>query len=167
MSQLLQQLDVAIGTRHYSPRTRQAYRRWVIRFVRFCGVQHPQGCGEEEVRAFVEHLAVKRRLSTSSQNQVRAALSFLYRDVLGQPLSRLPAEGRPTPVVRVPKVIDPVEVDRILLHLEGTPRLVVMLLYGGGLSLNEALHLRVKDIDLARRTLVVRSGRGNKERRTM
>ena len=167
MSRLLEQLSAAIHTRRYSARTERAYRRWVVRYVRFCGMRHPRECGVGEVKAFVEHLALQRRLGPSSQNQLIAALVFLYRDVLGQPLGALPAVVRPKVAQRMPNVLEAPDVDLVLAQMSGTPRLVTALLYGSGLRLSEALSLRVKDLDLVRCTLMVRGGKGNKDRRTV
>ncbi len=167
MPRLLEQLRAACRTRRYSPRTEKAYRRWVIRYVRFCGMRHPRECGVGEVKAFVEYLAARRRLGPSSQNQVIAALLFLYRDVLGQPLGALPAVVRPKLGHRLPNVLEPPDIDRVLGQMSGPAQLVVALLYGSGLRLNEALSLRVKDVDLVRFTVMVRGGKGDKDRRTV
>ncbi len=130
-------------------------------------MRHPRECGIADVRSFIEYLATERRLSASAQNQVIAALLFLYRDVLAQPLGALPAVVRPKAAHRLPNVLEPPEVERVIAQLAGTPQLVVMLLYGAGLRLGEALALRIKDLDLDRRTVMVRSGKGAKDRRTM
>jgi integron integrase len=115
----------------------------------------------------VEDLAVRTRLGPSSQNQAIAALAFLYRDVLGQPLGALPGVMRPKVSHRLPNVLEAPDVERVLAQMSGTPQLVVALLYGSGLRLGEALSLRVKDVDLVRRTVMVRAGKGNKDRRTV
>ncbi|MBK8247547.1 MAG: integron integrase [Gemmatimonadetes bacterium] len=167
MARLLDELHLAIRTRHYSRRTEKTYRSWIVRFVRFCDLRHPRKCGEAEVKAFIEHLAAGRQVAATTQNQAIAALLFLYRDVLGQPLGSLPAVVRPKLPHRLPNVLEPSEVERVIAAMTGTPRLVVMLLYGAGLRLNEAMHLRVKDLDLTRHTVVVRAGKGNKDRRSM
>lgn len=167
MPRLLEQVRAAIRTRHYSPRTERTYRSWIIRYVRFCGLRHPAECGEVEVKAFVEALTGARPLSASTQGQAIAALLFLYRDVLGRPLARLPSVVRPKHAHRLPNILEPPEVDLVLARLTEPVKLVVALLYGSGLRLNEALSLRLKDIDLVRRTIVVRAGKGNKDRRAM
>ena len=167
MPRLLDAVRAALRVRHYSWRTEKAYVGWVVRFVRHCGMRHPRECGEGDARSFLELLAVQRGVSASTQNQARAALMFLYRDVLAAPLSggsnMVPAKTR----VRVPNVLEKSGVEAVLGHLDGAPRLVVMLLYGAGLRLNEALNLRLKDIDAGRRTVVVRAGKGNKDRRSV
>lgn len=164
---LIPALRTALRLRHYSVRTEKAYVFWVRRFVDFCGRRHPRECGEREVVAFLEHLVKSRGVAAATQNQALAALAFLYRDVLASPLASLPAVVRAKGRVRVPNVLEPEEVERVLSELRGGPRLVVMLLYGAGLRLGEALSLRIKDLDLARRTVVIREGKGGKDRRSV
>jgi integron integrase len=128
---------------------------------------HPADCGTRDVRAFLEMLATQRRVSAATQNQARAALLFLYAHVLGLPLGALqlvPTARRPQ---RVPNVLEPDDVAAVLSAMSGSVRLVTELLYGAGLRLSEALRLRVKDVDLRRRTLTVRDGKGAKDRRTV
>jgi integron integrase len=120
-----------------------------------------------EVKGFIEHLATRGGVSAPTQNQAIAAILFLYRDVLGQPLGSLPSVVRPKLPHRLPNVLEPDEIERVIASMSGAPQLVVMLLYGAGLRLNEAMHLRVKDLDLSRHTVVIRAGKGNKDRRSM
>ena len=164
MPRLREALRNALQARHYSSRTEKAYVSWVVRFVRFCGMRHPRECGEREVRRFLEALAVERGVSASTQKQARSALIFLYREVLAAPLSggaaALPTMAR----AHVPDVLEKDEIEAVLRQLVGAPRLVVMLMYGAGLRLSEALNLRLKDIDLGRQSLVVRSGNGKSDR---
>lgn len=167
MSRLLHDLRAALRTRHYSRRTERAYVGWVRRYVHFCGLRHPRECGESELRAFLSHLAAERQVSASTQNQARAALLFLYRALLRVPVAADTALVRAKEGVRVPNVLAPDEVAMVLQTLEGDVQLIARLLYGGGLRLNEALQLRVKDVDLRRRVLVVRGGKGGKDRRTV
>ncbi len=164
---LLAELRRVLRLRHYSWRTEAAYVGWVRRFVRFHNRRHPRECGAREVEQFLSHLAVDGRVAPSTQNQAFAALLFLYRDVLGLPLA-LPehtvrAKHRP----HVPVVLTRVEVWRVIDALAGVPALVATLLYGAGLRLAEALSLRVQDIDLERGELLVRAGKGAKDRRTV
>lgn len=162
---LLASLREAIRLRHYSPRTERAYRHWVIRFVRFHGTRHPRELGGAEVERFLKDLAVRGRVSASTQNQARAALLFLYREVLRAPLTQAMVRARgPT---RLPVVLTRGEVRAVLARLDGQPRLVALLLYGGGLRLLEALSLRVQDVDLDGRQLLVRHGKGGKDRVTV
>lgn len=164
---LLSLLRRAIRVRHYSRRTEEAYVGWVRRFVRFCGMRHPLELGKRDVERFLTSLAVERGVSASTQNQAVSALVFLYDAVLGQPLGLFDGVVRAKGSKRLPVVLTRDEVQAVLGALTGTPALVAALLYGSGLRLLEALQLRVKDIDLARREIVVRSGKGDRDRRTM
>jgi len=164
---LLNQLSVAIRTRHYSRRTEEAYTAWVRRFVLFNGRRHPNDLGAPEVRSFLSSLATREQVSAATQNQARAAIVFLYRDVLRLPLDALDgvvAAKRPR---RLPSVLDRQEVHRVLGEMSGVPQLVASLLYGGGLRLLEALQLRVKDVDRSSREITVRGGKGAKDRVTV
>ncbi len=167
MSQLLDALRTAVRVRNYSPRTEKAYVGWVRRYVRFHRMRHPRDCGEPEIQRFLEHLATERDVAASTQNQALAALLFLYRHVLGRPIESVVAIVRAKRRVRVPTVLAPDEVQQILAHLDGDLRLVVMLLYGAGLRLGEALQLRIKDIDVRRSVITIRDGKGGKDRRTV
>ncbi|MFQ5680422.1 MAG: integron integrase [Gemmatimonadota bacterium] len=164
---LLEQLRMAIRRRHYSRRTEEAYAHWVRRFVRFHGLRHPSGLGHDEVTAFLTHLATVSKVSASTQNQAAAAILFLYREVLGRDLETL------RPVVRAkrprtrPVVLTREEVAVLLECLHGDVRTVALVMYGGGLRLMEALRLRVKDVDLERREIHVRSGKGARDRVTV
>lgn len=164
---LLDAVREAIRVRHYSRRTERAYVGWVRRYVLFHGRRHPRELSEREVAAFLSHLAVNGRVSASTQNQALSALLFLYRHVLAVELPRLDDVVRAKRPIRLPVVLDRGEVRAILDGLAGPSRLVASLLYGSGLRLLEALRLRVKDVDLARRELVVRDGKGQKDRVTM
>lgn len=167
MSRLLHDLRAALRTRHYSSRTERAYVGWVRRYVHYCGLRHPRQCGERELRAYLSHLATEKQVAASTQNQARAALLFLYRALLRIPVEANAALVRAKEGVRVPNVLTPDEVAAVLRHLHGDVQLVARLLYGGGLRLNEALQLRVKDVDLRRGVVIVRGGKGAKDRRTV
>lgn len=167
MSRLLHELRAALRTRHYSPRTERAYVGWVRRYVRYCGLRHPRECGEQELRAYLSHLATEKQVAASTQNQARAALVFLYHALLRIPVEANSALVRAKEGVRVPNVLAPDEVAIVLRELQGDVQLVARLLYGGGLRLNEALQLRVKDVDLKRGVVIVRGGKGAKDRRTV
>lgn len=140
---------------------------WVHRFVRFHGVRHPAELGEAEVVAFLTHLSVERRVSAATQAQALAALLFLYKEVVGRPLSRLGAVPRARVPTRLPVVLTRREVERVLAGLDGVMRLVGMLLYGSGMRLLECLTLRVKDVDLERGELRLRRAKGAKDRVTV
>lgn len=153
--------------RHYSLKTEKSYIAWVRRYVQFCGNRHPRELGATELSTFLTHLAVDLKVAANTQNQALQALLFLYRNVLQLPLPWLTDVVRANRPVRLPVVLTRDEVRRILVHLGGRSRLVVGLLYGSGLRLAEALELRVKDIDLERRELLIRNGKGGKDRRTV
>jgi integron integrase len=166
-SPLLRALRDNLRIRHFSPRTEEAYCGWVKRYVRFHQLRHPVEMGGPEIRDFLAHLAVRQRLGPASQNQALAALTFLYREVLRQPvdgLGQIPRARLPT---RLPIVLTPEEVRRVLEQLRGTARVVGVLLYGSGLRLQECLTLRLKDVDLARGELRIRRGKGGKDRVTV
>lgn len=161
---LLDQVREAARLRHLSPRTEKAYVGWIRRFVLFHQKRHPRDMGAAEVRAFLSYLAVERRVAASTQTQALAALLFLYRKVLHLPLQELGEIERARKPVRLPVVLTRSEVRSVLSNLHGPPRLVAGLLYGSGLRLLETLQLRVKDLDLEMRSLVVRRGKGGKDR---
>jgi integron integrase len=157
----------AIRTRHYSRRTEEAYVGWIRRFILFHGKRHPEMMGEPEVTRFLSHLAVERRLSAVTQTQALSAIIFLYREVLRRELGWLNDVARARTTRRLPVVLTRAEVHAILSEMTGTPWLVAVLLYGSGLRLLEALHLRIKDIDFGMKQVTVRSGKGSKDRVTM
>ncbi|HEX5012056.1 MAG TPA: integron integrase [Planctomycetota bacterium] len=157
----------AMSLRRFSRRTERAYLGWIRRFVLANGRRPPRGLGAAEVTAFLSALATERRVAASTQNQALAALLFLYRDVLGQDLPWLDDLVRARRPARLPVVLSREEVAALLATLDGPPRLVATLLYGGGLRLLEALRLRVKDVDFAGHQLVVRSGKGDTDRVTL
>lgn len=160
---LLDRLRAACRVRHLSPRTEDAYHNWCRRFILFHKVRHPDTMAEPEVNAFLTHLAVEGNVAASTQNQALAALLFLYEHVLKRPLDQL-AVVRAQRRQRLPVVLSKDEVRSLLAHLDGVPRLVGVLLYGTGARVFEVLQLRMKDIDLARNEVVVREGKGNKDR---
>jgi len=163
---LLDRLHEALRVRHRSPRTEAAYAEWVRRFVLFHGKRHPSELGPEAVSAFLNHLAVEGKVAASTQNQALNALVFLYRHVLGRELEQLGGLVRAHGPRRLPVVLTQTEVRNLLAELHGVEWLVASLLYGAGLRLLEALSLRVKDVDLGRREIRVRRGKGDKDRVT-
>ena len=163
----LDQARAACRLRHYSPRTEQAYVAWIRRFILYHGKRHPLEMGETEVVRYLSSLATGRNVSASTQNQALAALLFLYQEVLGQQLgwmNELVRARRPT---RMPVVLTRAEVEAILGRLRGTPWIMASLMYGSGLRLMECCRLRIKDIDLARKEIMVRAGKGGKDRVTV
>lgn len=163
----LDQVRDAVRVRHYSRRTEDAYLGWTKRFILFHRKKHPAAMGADEVNAFLSHLAVDGNVSASTQAQALSALVFLYRHVLGDPLPWLDEIVRASRPRKLPVVLSREEVRSLLSMMKGTPRLVAAILYGGGLRLLEALRLRVKDADFVARLLIVREGKGAKDRRTM
>ena len=164
---LLDHVREAIRTRHYSRRTEEAYVHWIRRYIVFHHKTHPSEMGVAEISRFLTFLAVDRHVSASTQNQALSALLFLYKDVLAMSIGDIPQVVRARTPERLPEVLGRDEVGALLKQLTGTERLVVMLLYGAGLRLEECLALRVKDLDFDRRQIVVRQGKGRKDRVTM
>lgn len=164
---LLEQVRGKIRLKHYSIRTEQAYVDWIKRFVLHFDKRHPSEMGAREVEAFLTHLAVKGKVAAATQNQAKSALLFLYREVLEQDLPWLENVERAKAPKRLPVVLTEKEVASVLSRLTGTHWLVAGLLYGSGLRIMEALRLRVKDIEFSRGEILVREGKGFKDRVTM
>lgn len=164
---LLDQVRHAIRTCHYSARTEEAYVAWIRRFILFHGKRHPREMGPDEITAFLTHLAVQRHVSASTQNQALAALLFLYGKVLASDPGWLDGIVRAKRPERLPVVLTHPEVGKLLGQLRGASWLMAALLYGSGLRLFECLRLRVKDLDFDRREILVREGKGNKDRVTV
>jgi integron integrase len=164
---LLDRTRDALRTRRYSLRTEEAYVAWIKRYIRHFDMRHPQELGEPEINAFMVHLATVERVAGPTQSQALSALLFLYRVVLRREPGELECLIRAREAVRLPVVLTRAEVRAVLARLDGTPRLVGSLLYGTGLRLLECLRLRVQDIDFPLQLIVVRDGKGRKDRRTM
>lgn len=164
---LLEQVRQQIRLRNYSIRTEAVYAEWVKRYIRFHRYRHPAEMGAPEIEAFLTHLAVNRQVAAATQNQALAALLFLYKEVLEVDLPWLEGIVRAKKPMHLPVVLTREEVARVLAELSGVQRLVANLLYGSGLRLLEALRLRVKDVDFARGEILVRDGKGQKDRVTM
>ena len=157
----------ALASRHYARRTIGTYERWLRRFLRFHQMRHPREMGSLEINSFLTHLAVKEQVSASTQNQALAALLFLYKRVLEIDPGDLDGVVRARRPKRLPVVLSVMEVRAVLQQLEGPAALVCGLLYGGGLRLMEALRLRVQDLGFAGHQLIIRGGKGNKDRVTV
>lgn len=165
--ELLEQVRHAVRTRHFSRRTERAYAGWVGRFLDFHGGRSMESLREAEVAAFLTSLAVDGDVSASTQNQALSAILFLYRQVLGLELEWLTEVVRAKRPLRLPVVLSRDEVARLLECLEGTTKLVASLLYGSGLRLMEAVSLRIQDLDFERHQLLIRDGKGHKDRVTL
>ncbi len=164
---LLDQLRKHIRMRHYSIRTERTYAHWIKRFVVFHGKRHPRDMGAEEITAFLSSLAEDRNVAASTQNQALSAILFLYKAVLGVELPWLEEIRRAKKPARLPTVLTHAEVRALLAHVEGTHGLMARLIYGTGMRLMECVRLRVKDLELERREIVVRQGKGGRDRVTV
>jgi integron integrase len=164
---LLEQVRNRIRARHFSYRTEKTYLNWIRRYIRFHGIRHPRQLGGPEVEAFLTSLAVDNKVSASTQNQALAAVLFLYRDVLEQELPWLGNVVRAKSPHRLPVVLTRTEVQQVLARLNGTAWLIASMLYGAGLRISECLQLRIKDLELPRRELLIRDAKGQKDRVTV
>jgi integron integrase len=164
---LLDRVRDKIRAKHYSIRTEQAYIDWIKRFIHFHGKRHPAELGAPEVEGFLTHLAVARNVSAATQNQAKSALLFVYKEVLGVELPWLREVTKAKLPTRVPVVLTRDEVAQVLSRLEGVHHLIGRLLYGAGMRIMEGVRLRVKDVEFSRHEIVVRNGKGAKDRVVM
>ncbi|MBU2809129.1 integron integrase [Acidithiobacillus ferrooxidans F221] len=164
---LLDQVRARIRVMHYSIRTEEAYTDWARRFILFHQKRHPKNMGAAEVEAFLSHLATERSVSSSTQNQAKAALLFLYKQVLGIDLPWLDNITSAKPSQHLPVVLTPTETRALLHELSGTMWLIASMLYGTGMRLLEGLRLRIKDVEFERREIIIRDGKGAKDRVTV
>jgi integron integrase len=164
---LIEQVRYALRRKHYSLRTEYTYVHWIRRFIYFSGKRHPSELGANEVTKFLNHLATERHVAAATQNQALSALLFLYKETLRADLPWLNGLERAKRPVRIPVVLTHAEAQALLSHLTAVKWLMASLLYGSGLRLRECLQLRVKDIDFAYRQIVIRRGKGAKDRVTM
>ena len=164
---LLDQVRDKIRVKHYSIRTEKQYLQWIKRFILFHGKRHPQDMGANEVESFLTHLAVEGSVSASTQNQALSALLFLYREVLSIDLPWMDTMVRAKNPQRLPVVLTRAEVALVLERMEGGYGLMARLLYGTGMRLMECVRLRVKEVDFAQREILIRDGKGAKDRVTM
>ncbi|MCL0076122.1 integron integrase [Dehalococcoidia bacterium] len=164
---LLDQAREAIRQKHYSIRTEESYVNWMKRFILFHGKRHPKDMDVPQIEAFLTHLAVDLNVAASTQNQAFNAILFLFREVLRQPLEGNIDAIRAKRPKRLPTVLTKQEVHRVLDTMAGTSQLIARLMYGSGLRLMEAVRLRVKDMDSAQHQIVVRDGKGMKDRVTV
>jgi integrase len=161
---LLDQVRERIRVLHYSMSTEKTYIHWILAFIRFHGRRHPAKMGAAEVESYLSHLATAREVAAGTQNQAMHAILFLYKQVLGVDLPWLDGITRAKPSKRLPTVLTQAETHALLAQINGPPGLVIRLLYNTGMRLMEELRLRVKDIDFAGRAIIVRAGKGDKDR---
>jgi integron integrase len=161
---LLDHLRREIRLRHYSIRTEHAYVEWVIRYVRFHNLRHPNEMGAPEITAFLSHLATDANVAASTQNQALCALVFLYKHVLGREPGEFADLVRAQRPERIPVVLSVGEMQRIIARMQGKARLMAMLMYGTGMRIIEVIRLRVKDVDFDNGVVLVRDGKGEKDR---
>jgi integron integrase len=164
---LLDQMREMLRTRHYSIRTEQAYVNWAKRFILFHRKRHPNTMHEPEIAQYLTYLATQRKVAASTQNQALNALLFLYHEVLKIDLGKIDDIVRAKKPQHLPQVLTPEEVQRVLSFMQDTHQLMARLLYGAGLRLLECCRLRVKDVDLEQNQILVRDGKGEKDRLTM
>ncbi len=161
---LLDQMRERIRVKHYSIRTEETYLHWVKRYILFHKKRHPAEMGAPEVEAFLSHLAITANVSASTQNLALSSILFLYREVLEVDLPWLEGVTRAKKPQRLPVVLTREEVRQLLAHMDGIHHMMASLMYGTGMRLMECVRLRVKDIDFPRHEIVVREGKGNKDR---
>ncbi len=164
---LLEQISLTMRAEHYSGKTEEAYRGWIKRYILFHNKRHPNEMGASEIQSFINALAVERNVSSSTQNQALQAVLFLYKKILKKDVGWIEEIKRTSRIKHLPVVFSKLEVNKIFTHLSGLPKLIVSLLYGGGLRLSEALRLRIKDIDFDYKQIIVRDGKGEKDRHTI
>lgn len=164
---LLDQVRDVLRKRHYSIRTEQAYVDWIKRYIFFHGTRHPKEMGAAEISRFISHLATERNVAASTQNQALNALVFLYKQVLQVEVGSLGSMERAKKPERLPTVMSREEVGRLLVAMTGIHQLMAKLLYGCGLRLMECARLRIKDVDFGQNQIIVRDGKGMKDRTTM
>ncbi len=163
----LDQVRHRIRTRHYSIRTERSYVQWIKSYIHFHRLQHPKDMGAAHIEAFLTHLTVEKSVSASTQNQALSALLFLYKEVLEIELPWLDGITRAKHSRRIPVVFTRDEVHKMLRAMKPPHLLMAKLLYGSGLRLMECVRLRVKDLEFERRQIIVRDGKGGKDRITL
>lgn len=164
---LLDLVSSKIRLKHYSIRTEQAYKSWIKRFIIFNQKQHPRQLNAYHIEQFLSYLATHQNVSSSTQNQALSAIIFLYKDVLCMDMPNLENVSRAKKPKRLPVVLTQDEIKQLLAQLDGTVWLIASLLYGSGMRLLECLRLRVKDIELKKHQIIIRDGKGQKDRITM
>jgi integron integrase len=164
---LLDKVRTELRSKHYSRKTEVAYTNWIKRFVLFHNKQHPKDMGAEEIKSFVDNLVTNHNVSSATQNQALQGILFLYKNILNKDVGWIENIKRSSRVKHLPVVLSKKEVSKVISNLEGTVKIIVSLLYGSGLRLAEALKLRIKDIDFDYKQILVRDGKGEKDRHTI
>jgi integron integrase len=164
---LVEQIREVMGYHHYAIRTEETYIKWILDYIRFNGTRHPREMGKPEIEHFLSHLAVNRNVAPSTQNQALNAILFLYKHVLDMPLQDIIDATRSKKRKKLPTVLNQSEIYRFFKYINGTNELMAKLLYGAGLRLMECVRLRVKDVDFANHQIIVRDGKGGKNRATV
>ncbi len=166
-AKLMDQVREVLRYHHYAIRTEEAYVKWILKFVRFHGTRHPKEMGKNEIEAFLSHLAINRHVAASTQNQAMNAILFLYREVLHLPMDDKIEAVRSRKPKRLPTVLSRAELGRLFDPMNGRNRLMAKMLYGSGMRLMEVVRLRVQDLDFDNHLIIVRDGKGNKDRSTL
>jgi integron integrase len=166
VEEALERMKNLLNLRHYSSRTLQTYTEWVQRYFKYAKNQKLDWCEPDTVRSYLSHLAIQQKVASSTQNQAFNAVLFIFRETLKTDLPELNAV-RAKRGPKLPVVLTPEEVQKVLACTEGTTRLMLRLTYGGGLRVSEAVRLRVQDLDFGNENLMVRSGKGDKDRATI
>lgn len=164
---LMDQVKEVLRYHHYASRTEESYIHWILAFIRFHNKQHPKTLGKSQIEAFLSHMAVNKNYAASTQSLALNAIVFLYKQVLGLPIADDLTPIRSKKAVRLPVVLSQVEVMQMLSNMNGVHNLLAQLMYGGGLRVMEVLRLRVQDIDFANGYLLIRDGKGGKDRTTL
>lgn len=166
-ARLMDQVREVLRYHHYAFKTEKTYTAWILKFIKFNGTRHPKGMGKHEIERFLSHLAMNRNVAQNTQNQAMNAIIFLYKYVLLMPVNDKIEAVRTRKPKRLPTVLSRNEIGRLIKLIKGTHQIMVKLLYGSGLRLMEAVRLRVQDLDFDNKQLIVRDGKGNKDRATL
>ncbi len=164
---LLDQVRTNLRVKHYSQKTEEAYISWIKQFIFFNNKTHPEKLGKAEIQKFLNYLTTERHVSASTQSQALQGILYLYKNILKKDVGWIDEIKKANRIKHLPVVFSKKETIKIFEYLEGVPKLVISLLYGGGLRLSEALHLRIKDIDFDYQQIIVRDGKGEKDRHTI
>lgn len=164
---LLDKVRTELRSKHYSRKTEVAYTNWIKRFVLFHNKRHPKDMGADEIKLFVDNLVTNHHVSSATQNQALQGILFLYKNILSKDVGWIENIKRSSRVKHLPVVLSKKEVEKVFKNLDGTNKIIVSLLYGSGLRLAEALKLRIKDIDFDYKQILVRDGKGEKDRHTI